>query len=160
MSVNQTDYRFRMLQRADFEGVQAVCREAYPHDEPYSDRELSEHLARFPQGQFVAEHVPTRSVVGAHFTLRLFLADYHPDDPWDILTDHGLFDNDNPRGHTLYGADVFVSPSHQHHGLAHSLTNVARTTVVELCLWRLVGGSRLPGYGRVADTMSAEAYVA
>jgi len=160
MPVNQSDYRIRTLQRADFAAIQMVCREAYPHDEPYSDRELSEHLARFPEGQFVAEHVPTGTAVGAHFTLRLLMTDYHEDDSWDILTDRGLFDNDNPRGHTLYGADVFVSPNHQHHGLAHILTDAARATVVELCLWRLVGGSRLPGYGKVAATMSAQTYVA
>ena len=105
-------------------------RRVYPHEAPYSDAELVEHMNRFPQGQFIAEHVPTRIVTGAHFTLRLEFADFHSDDPWDVLTDHGTFDDDNPNGHTLYGADVFVSPDHQHHGLAHALTDVARALVV------------------------------
>jgi ribosomal protein S18 acetylase RimI-like enzyme len=159
MPINPAEYRIRTMQPADFADIQEIGRRVYPHDEPYSDHELGEHLTRFPQGQFVAEHVPTRSVAGAHFTLRLQFEDFHIDDPWDVLTDHGTFDDDNPRGHTLYGADVFVSPAHQHHGLAHSLTDATRGLVVEENLWRMVGGSRLPGYAKVAATLTAEQYV-
>jgi hypothetical protein len=87
------------------------------------------------------------------------MTDFHVDDPWDVLTDHGTFADHNPAGHTLYGADVFVSPEHQHHSLAHALTDVARNLVVEENLWRMVGGSRLPGYGSVAATLTPQAYV-
>jgi hypothetical protein len=82
------------------------------------------------------------------------------DDSWDVLTAHGSFDDDDPTGHTLYGADVFVSPDHQHQGLAHALTDATRALVVAERLWRMVGASRLPGYARLATTLSAEQYVA
>jgi hypothetical protein len=160
MTYNANEYRIRCMCDADFAAIQDIGRQVYPHDEPYSDAELAEHNAVFPQGQFVAEHLPTASVAGVHFTLRLQFEDFHIDDPWDVLTDHGLFDDHNPNGHTLYGADVFVSPAHQHHGLAHALTDATRALVVEENLWRMVGGSRLPGYGKVAATVSAETYVA
>lgn len=155
-----SDYRLRQMQAADFGAVREICRRVYPHDEPYTESELAEHHAVYPQGQFVAEHLPTSGVAGVHFTLRLMLADFHIDDPWDVLTAHGSFADHNPLGHTLYGADVFVSPEHQHHGLAHSLTDVARALVVEESLWRMVGGSRLPGYAGVAARMSPQEYVA
>lgn len=161
MGFNISDYRIRRMQPADFGAIQAICQRVYPHEAPYSDAELAEHQAVFPQGQFVAEHRATASVAGVHFTLRLRLADFHIDDPWEVLTAHGTFADDDPvRGHTLYGADIFVSPDHQHHGLAHALTNATRVLVVEERLWRMVGGSRLPGYANVAATVSAEAYVA
>jgi hypothetical protein len=160
MPIEPAEYHIRVMQRADYAAIQAIGRRVYPHEEPYSDNELDEHMARFPQGQFIAVHLPTQTVAGAHFTLRLQFSDFREDDPWDVLTDHGTFDDDNPNGHTLYGADVFVSPDHQHHGLAHALTDVARGLVVAENLWRMVGGSRLPGYGQVAATMSAEEYVA
>jgi hypothetical protein len=160
MPIDSAEYNIRVMERADFAAIREIGRRVYPHEEPYSDNELTEHMARFPQGQFIAEHLPTRIVAGAHFTLRLQFSDFHDDDPWDVLTDRGTFDDDNPSGHTLYGADVFVSPDHQHHGLAHALTDVARALVVAENLWRMVGGSRLPGYGQVAATMSAEEYVA
>ena len=62
-------------------------------------------------------------------------------------------------GPTLYGADVFVSPDHQHHGLAHALTDATRGLVAAEQLWRMVGGSRLPGYAAVADVLPADEYV-
>jgi hypothetical protein len=160
MSFDSSKYCIRHMLDRDFAEIREICRRVYPHDDPYSEPELAEHNAVYPQGQFVAEHLPTASVAGVHFTLRLMLADFHVDDPWDVLTARGSFADHNPNGHTLYGADVFVSPDHQHHGLAHVLTDATRALVVEEYLWRMVGGSRLPGYSCVASTLSPEAYVA
>lgn len=153
------DYRIRLMQAADYAAIAAICRVVYPHDAPYTDAELAEHHAVFPQGQFVAEHVPTGEPVGVHFTLRIRMADYHVEDPWDVLTAHGTFSDHDPAGPTLYGADVFVSPEHQHHGLAHALTDATRGLVIDEGLWRMVGGSRLPGYAAVASTVPADEYV-
>jgi GNAT superfamily N-acetyltransferase len=154
-----SEYRIRPMQPADYARIGEICRVVYPHDTPYTPAELAEHHAVFPQGQFVAEHVPTGEPVGVHFTLRLRMADYHIDDTWDVLTARGTFGDHDPHGPTLYGADVFVSPEHQHHGLAHALTDATRGLVVEERLWRMVGASRLPGYGAVAGAVPAADYV-
>jgi len=153
------DYRIRLMQASDDAAIIAICREVYPDDTPYTTEQLAEHRAVFPQGQFVAEHVPTGRAVGVHFTLRLRMADYHVDDPWDVLTAGGSFADHDPTGPSLYGADVFVSPAHQHHGLAHALTDATRMLVMDEGLWRMVGGSRLPGYAAVAATLPADSYV-
>jgi hypothetical protein len=154
-----SEYRIRPMQPADYARIGEICRVVYPHDTPYTPEELAAHRAVFPQGQFVAEHVPTGEAVGVHFTLRLRMADYHIDDTWDVLTARGTFADHDPAGPTLYGADVFVSPDHQHHGLAHALTDATRGLVVEERLWRMVGASRLPGYGAVAGAVPADDYV-
>jgi ribosomal protein S18 acetylase RimI-like enzyme len=153
------DYRLRPMRETDYSAIAEICARVYPADTPYTVAELAEHHHRFPEGQVVAEHVPTAAVAGVHFTLRLRFEDFHVDDSWDVLTDQGTFDDDDPSGHTLYGADIMVSPDHQHHSLAHALTDAARTIVVEESLWRMVGGSRLPGYGAVSQKMSASDYV-
>lgn len=155
-----TEYRIRLMQPDDYESIGAICRVVYPHDTPYTPEELAAHRAVFSQGQFVAEHVPTGRAVGVHFTLKLRMAHYHVDDSWDVLTAHGSFADHDPTGTSLYGADVFVSPDHQHHGLAHALTDATRGVVVAEGLWRMVGGSRLPGYGSVAGEVTPERYVA
>ena len=155
------DYSIRLMQPADFAVISDICWIVYPNDTPYTQEELAEHQAVFPQGQFVAEHLPTGLPVGVHFTLRLRMSDYHVDDSWDVLTARGTFaDHDPVHGHTLYGADVFVRPDHQHHGLAHALTDATRQLVIDERLWRMVGGSRLPGYGAVAASIDARDYVA
>jgi hypothetical protein len=153
------DYRIRLMEPADYAAIGDICRIVYPHDTPYTAAELAAHRAVYPQGQFVAEHVPTGQTVGVHFTLRLRMIDYAIDDPWDVLTARGTFADHDPHGTSLYGADVFVSPEHQHHGLAHALTDATRALVTQERLWRMVGGSRLPGYGAVAGSVSAEQYV-
>src|SRR5439155_12142073 len=108
---------------------------------------------------FVAFEVNTNAVAGVHFTLRLRMLDFQLDDAWDILTANGSFLDHNPEGPTLYGADIMVHPAHQHHGIAHALTDQARFLVQEERLWRMVGASRLPGYGKYASTISVEQYV-
>jgi GNAT superfamily N-acetyltransferase len=148
--VTSSDYRIRLMQPDDFVAIGEICRIVYPAETPYTPEELAVHHAVFPQGQFVAEHVPSGAPVGVHFTLRLRLIDYHVEDSWDVLTAHGM---------TLYGADVFVRPDHQHHGLAHALTDATRQLVVDERLWRMVGASRLPGYGSVAASVTADEYV-
>jgi GNAT superfamily N-acetyltransferase len=160
MSFNANVFDIRQMRADDFGAIREICRRVYPHEPPYTDQELAEHHAVYPQGQFVAEHRATARVAGAHFTLRLNFRDFHVDDPWDVLTARGTFLDHNPTGHTLYGADVFVSPDYQHHGLAHALTDATRALVVAESLWRMVGGSRLPGYAQVAQTLSCDEYVA
>src|SRR5215218_2316241 len=103
MGYDASAYRIRNMQACDFAEIGEICRRVYPHDVPYTVAELEEHHAVFPQGQFVAEHLPTSRVAGAHFTLRLRMADFHIDDPWDVLTRNGSFADDDPvNGHTLY----------------------------------------------------------
>lgn len=87
------------------------------------------------------------------------MADFYVDDSWDVLTAGGSFLDHNPDGQTLYGADIMVHPDHQHHGIAHALTDQARFLVQEEQLWRMVGASRLPGYRQHCPKMSIEEYI-
>jgi hypothetical protein len=153
------NYRIRQLSPSDYDAIIEICRTVYPTETPYTREELEDHRQVFPQGQFVAVDVDSEEVAGVHFTLRLRMLDFHIDDPWDVLTAGGSFLDHNPDGPTLYGADIMVHPSHQHHGIAHALTDQARFLVQEERLWRMVGASRLPGYAKHAPSMSIEQYV-
>lgn len=154
------EYFIRRVQPGDFQAIIALCRLVYPTEEPYTTEELRDHTLVFPEGQFVAVERASNAVAGVHFTLLLLLRDFRVDDSWDVLTEGGTFLDHNPGGHTLYGADIMVHPTHQHHGLARRLTDAAKELVEELALWRMVGASRLPGYGKVAGSLDIRAYVA
>jgi GNAT superfamily N-acetyltransferase len=153
------NYRIRLVAPSDYEAIIEICRLVYPTETPYTLDELEDHRRIFPQGQFVAINDDGDAVAGVHFTLRLRLMDFHIDDPWDVLTAGGSFLDHNPEGPTLYGADIMVHPGHQHHGIGHALTDQARFLVQEERLWRMVGASRVPGYGKHASTLSIEQYV-
>lgn len=153
------NYFIRTLEPADIDAIIEICRLVYPSERPYTREELEDHRRVFPQGQFVAVEAGERGIAGVHFTLRLHMSDFHMDDSWDVLTDGGTFLDHDPTGPTLYGADIMVHPGHQHHGLAHALTDAARFLARDEGLWRMVGASRLPGYGRVSTTQTIEQYV-
>jgi hypothetical protein len=153
------NYRIRLLESSDYQAIIEICQLVYPSETPYTLEELEDHHQVFPRGQFVAaDH--RNAVAGVHFTLRLRMLDFHMDDPWEVLTSDGSFLDHNPDGPTLYGADIMVHPGHQHHGIGHALTDQARLLVQEDRLWRMVGASRLPGYGKHASSMNIEQYVA
>ncbi len=152
------NYRIRLVEALDYPAIIDICKLVYPTETPYTLEELDDHRQVFPQGQFVAVD-GCNAVAGVHFTLRLHMLDFHMDDPWEVLTSGGSFLDHNPAGPTLYGADIMVHPGHQHHGIGHALTDQARLLVQELRLWRMVGASRLPGYGKHASTMDIDYYV-
>ncbi|HMP83359.1 MAG TPA: hypothetical protein PKA41_11715 [Verrucomicrobiota bacterium] len=154
-----TNYVFRLVEPQDHQAIIEICKRVYPSEEAYTLEELEDHRQVFPQGQFAAIARDSGAVAGVHFTLRLNMTDFHMDDPWDILTAGGSFLDHNPQGPSLYGADIMVHPDHQHHGLARVLTEQARLLVVEEKLWRMVGASRLPGYGKHRSTMNITDYV-
>jgi hypothetical protein len=149
----------RLVESADHEAIIEICKLVYPTETPYTREELEDHRQVFPQGQFVAFDHERNEVAGVHFTLRLRMTDFHIDDPWDVLTAGGSFLDHDPAGPTLYGADIMVHPDHQHHHIGHALTDQARFLVQKARLWRMVGASRLPGYGKMCSTMSVEDYV-
>ena len=158
-SMLPANYLIGLVAPSHYDTIIEICKMVYPTEEPYTVEELEDHRQVFPQGQFVAIDETHGSVAGVHFTLRLQLMDFHIDDPWDILTAGGSFLDHNPEGTTLYGADIMVHPGHQHHGIAHALTDQARFLVEEERLWRMVAASRLPGYGKCSSTMRIEQYV-
>jgi len=153
-------YSIRLMLDRDYPEIATICTMVYPTERPYTAGELTAHHRVFPEGQFVVQHDPTGAVAGVHFTLRLQLIHFYIDDSWDTLTAGGSFTDHEPDGHTLYTADLFVHPDHQHHGLGRELTNATRGLVREERLWRMVGGSRLPGYHRFLGRLAPDEYVA
>jgi len=82
-------YVVRVMRDDDHAAISAICAAVYPTERPYTEDELRAHHALFADGQFVVEHVPTRSVAGAHFTLLVHMMHFHIDDSWDALTAEG-----------------------------------------------------------------------
>lgn len=155
-----SEYTIRIMRDSDHAEIAAICASVYPTERPYTEQELRAHHALFPEGQFIVEHIPSGAVAGAHFTLMVSMLHFHVDDSWETLTAGGAFTDHDPAGHTLYGADLFVHPGHQHHGLGRALTEATRGLVREKALWRMVGGSRMPGYGRLAEAVNPNDYIA
>ncbi len=150
----------RNTEARDFDGIGQLCLRTYPETPPWNPEQLSSHLRLFPEGQFVAVYGPEQKVVGMCASLIVDWEDYNMLESWEQFTANGMFTNHDPgRGRTLYGAEVIVDGTMQHHGIGDKLYEARRELTEALKLLRIRAGGRLRGYCHCADRMSAEEYV-
>jgi ribosomal protein S18 acetylase RimI-like enzyme len=119
--------------------------------------ELQNHLKVFPEGQFVAVE-PDGTIVGSASTLIISLNPKYAEHTWKEITANGLFANHNPKGDSLYGADISTHPKYRHEGIGKMLYDARKQLVMQLNLRRMIGGGRLFNYCEYAKSMSALEY--
>ena len=124
----------------------------------WSERQLSNHMRIFPEGQLVAE-IDGRLVGGAASLIVHLGTDPYRPHTYAGITDGGYFHNHDPRGDTLYGADVYVDPDCQGKGIGALLYEARRELCRRLNLRRILAGGRLSGYEENGQGMSPEEYV-
>ena len=152
----------RAAVQADVPSLVAMNHAAYPElveeNVVWSPEQIRLHLARFPEGQLVAE------VGGApRGAISTFIVPRGRDPlaphTWLGITDNGTFASHDLGGDTLYLADIYVDPVAWGHGVGETLYASLRSLCRSLGLKRVVAGGRLWGYCEHADRMSPEEYV-
>jgi len=143
----------------DWDGIIALTRAVYVGSPPWTRAQLASHLEVFPEGQLVAVSGPEQDVVGAAASLVITWDHYESRATWREFTAGGTFANHDPRGRTLYGAEVMVHPAMQRRRIGHKLYAARRELAERYRLLRIRAGARLRGYHRYAARMSAEEYV-
>jgi ribosomal protein S18 acetylase RimI-like enzyme len=149
----------RQARHEDIGEIIALTREVYPDSPPWTEAQLSSHQEVFPEGQLVAVTGEQPRVVGMAASLIIRWDDYERHATWREFTAGGTFQNHDPTGRTLYGAEVMVHPSVQRRRIGKRLYAARREIAMRLYLLRIRAGARLRGYHRYAKRMSAEAYV-
>ncbi|MEQ9616837.1 MAG: GNAT family N-acetyltransferase [Phycisphaerales bacterium] len=144
-----------------FAGIAEIAGLIYPDITPWSDEYLESHLKVFPQGQLVAVEQYSGLVVGVCSGLVIDWDRLPDTSSWNALTAGGMYTNHDPvNGSTLFAADVMVRPGYQGQGIGRRLYKRGRFDLArQLGLWRIVAGSRLRGYHRFADSLTADEYV-
>jgi ribosomal protein S18 acetylase RimI-like enzyme len=146
----------------DFADLIAIQQQSFPPPFPselwWNEEQLMNHVSLFPQGALCVEisGKPVASVTG----LLVNFDPQHAEHTWEEITDGGYIRNHNPAGDTLYIVDICVMPAFRKYGLGKLLLQSLYEVVVSQNLKRLLGGGRIPGYNKHADTMSAEQYAA
>lgn len=148
--------RVRNTRVEDIPALIALQARVYPTIPPWSQRKLREQLEVFPQGQIVVE--TDDGIVGCASSLIVLWDDWAESHTWREITGAGTFDQHNPDGRTLYGAEVFVDPEVRGLGLGHLLYEGRRNLCRAMNLKRIIACGRLPGYAAHADAMSPEFY--
>lgn len=157
----KSSVKIRRATQADVPALVKLNIAAYPvlanENVVWGEAHLRSHLRIFPQGQYVA--VVKGKIVGAASSL---IVDMGPDPmrnhTWSGVTDSGYFNSHNPKGDTLYGADVYVHPKARGLGVGAALYDARRKLCRKLNLRRILAGGRLVGYREHAEEMTPQEY--
>lgn len=160
---SKSSIHVRLATSDDIPALVALNRAAYPtmaeENVVWRGSHLRSHQRIFPEGQFVAE--VDGQVAGSAASLIVNMgSDSLRNHTWAGVTDSGYFTNHDPRGDTLYGADVYVHPDYQGQGVGAALYQVRRDLCQKLNRRRILAGGRLWGYADHADQMTPEEYAA
>lgn len=147
----------RATQPSDVDPLLALQKQVYPTIEPWKRDHLRQQLAVFPEGQLVAEL--SGRIVGCASSLVILWDEWSDEHTWTEITAAGTFDTHNPKGFTLYGAEVFVDPRLRGKRVGHSLYEGRRKLCKQMNLKRIIACGRLPGYHALASVMPVELYV-
>ncbi|MEO8044506.1 MAG: GNAT family N-acetyltransferase [Spartobacteria bacterium] len=158
-SASRPEVIVRNTRPEDFAQIIDMTREVYRDSPSWKVEQLASHLEVFPEGQFVAVEKETGRVVGMAASLIVLWDDYDMTMSWRDFTDHGTFRNHDPKGRTLYGAEVMVRPSEQGRGIGKKIYRARRELVRRRGLLRTRAGARLCGYHLHADQLTPEQYV-
>lgn len=146
----------------DLEGIQSLLRRLYrpPHgaEAVWSQESLLRHLARFPEGQVVAED-ETGRIVGTATCMRVSMGSALIPHTWLGITGGGGLPNHDPQGDVLYGVNIAVDRGLQGRGIGRALYDARLRLGRSLGCRAFFAGARIPGYRRFADRLTPEAYV-
>lgn len=145
----------------DFDELIQIQAESFPPPFPselwWNREQLTNHVTLFSEGAICVE---VEGVLAGSMTGLLVTFDpAHPEHKWEEITDNGYIRNHEPEGDTLYIVDICIRPSHRKLGLGQLMMQAMYELVVHRGLKRLLGGGRMPGYGRHADEWTPEEYV-
>lgn len=93
-------------------------------------------------------------VVASSSSLIVFLVPEYKGHTWKEITADGTITNHNPKGDSLYGADISTHPNARHEGIGKMLYDARKDLVKRLNLRRMISGGRLFNYYEHANIMA------
>ncbi|WP_240628455.1 GNAT family N-acetyltransferase [Bacillus salacetis] len=146
---------------SDFQDLIKVQQESFPPPFPpelwWNDEQLANHVKLFPEGALCIE--VQGKIAGSITGMQTTFDPQNIRHSWSEVTDNGYIGTHDPDGDSLYIVDIGISPQYRSLGLGKSLMHAMYEVVVHLNKERLLGGGRMPGYGKVADKMKASDYL-
>ncbi|MFB5597451.1 MAG: GNAT family N-acetyltransferase [Nitrosopumilaceae archaeon] len=151
----------RNITEKDIPKIIELQKESFPHMAAegviWKPEHLKSHIKVFSKGQFCAEY--KEKIVGSCSSLIVKLEPEYKEHSWLEVCGGSTFRNHNPKGDTLYGADVSTHPSHRRLGIASKLYDARKQLAINLNLRRIIAGGRIFNYCEYAKKMSPLKYV-
>lgn len=153
----ETTIVLRQMTMDDFDALiemQAAC---FPGMEVWDREHIESQLKMFPEGQFCIEI--DGKLAGSASGLIVDFSSYTEWHNWREISDDGYIRNHHPDGDTFYGIEMMVHPEFRGMKLSRRLYEKRKQVCREHNLNRIMIAGRIPGYGAVADEMTAREYV-
>jgi len=147
----------RPLTIDDFEAMVAMQKRCFPGMQPWRRDQIESQLRIFPEGQLGVEY--KGRLVASSSSLIVDSSQYTEWHNWQAIADNGYITNHVPNGDTLYGIEIMVDPEFRGLKLSRRLYDARKELCRERNIARIIIAGRIPGYGKVADKMSAREYV-
>jgi ribosomal protein S18 acetylase RimI-like enzyme len=151
----------RTIHKEDISKIIALQRQSFSDMAMYGmiwpSAFLENHLRVFPEGQLCVE-LEKGKIIASASSLIISLKPSYRDHTWHEITGYGMFDNHDPKGDTLYGADISTHPKFQGQGIGTMLYMTRKKLVIKLNLKRMVVGGRLYNYYKQAHKMTPQEY--
>lgn len=148
----------RNLTPEDYNDVATIMKRVYADaGGPWSRREFLSQIDHFPEGQICIED--NGAVVAVALSVVVDYERYTDRHSYRQITADGYFSNHNPKGDTLYGADLFIHPDYQSMRLGRRLYDARKELCEKLNLYRIVIGGRIPNYEQHCNEMSPQRYI-
>lgn len=119
--------------------------------------QLEAHLTVFPEGQFVADY--NGKIVGSCSSLIVRFDPEYKEHTWKEACGDSHFKGHDPKGDSLYGADVSTHPDNRRLGVATKLYDARKILAIKLNLRRIIAGARLFNYCEFAKEFTPLEYV-
>jgi len=151
----------RMLTTDDIPKVVELQKAAFPYMAAkgiyWKPEQLESHIKVFSEGQFVAEYHD--KIIGSCSSLIVKLDPEYKEHTWKEACGDSFFKGHNPKGDSLYGADVSTHPDNRRLGVATKLYNARKDLAIRLNLRRIIAGGRLFNYCEHAKELDPLEYV-
>lgn len=147
----------RPLSEDDTPAIRALQQRCFPSIAPWTDAQVRDHLAAFPEGQIGIEL--DGELVCSSSSLMLSAKEYEDEHTFHDIVPDGFLENHDPSGDVLYGIDICVSPDTGGMRLSRRIYEARMELCQLLGLRKIVIAGRIPGYAAHAETMTAREYV-
>lgn len=161
MADNETKVKIRTTTFEDIPKIVELQKVSFPlmavEGAIWKPHHLESHLRVFPEGQFCAEY--DGRIVGSISSLIVKLEPEYKEHTWTEICGGPNFGSHDPKGDSLYGADVSTHPDNRRFGIATKLYDARKNLCIKLNLRRIIAGGRLFNYCDFSQKMSPEEYV-
>lgn len=151
----------RTVTKKDIPGIVELQKAAFPimaaKGVYWKKEQLEAHIKVFPEGQICAEY--GGKIIGSCSSLIIKLEPEYKEHTWKEACGDSFFANHNPKGDTLYGADVSTHPDYRRLGVATKVYRARRDVTQKLNLRRIIAGGRISNYVEFSKKFKPQEYV-